>query len=59
MALPLSSLTIVPATAAQIIESRNRSFIEWGRGVTLEEYLGRDEKVDRHEIGRDNRLITW
>ncbi|KAJ3497207.1 hypothetical protein NLJ89_g10380 [Agrocybe chaxingu] len=59
MALPLSSLTLFPATPAQVYESRKRSFVQWGRGVSLEAYLRRDARMDNHEVARDGRLTTW
>ena len=57
--LPVSYLSIFPANAAQVLESRTRTFQEWGRRVTLEEYLARDAISDNHEASRDSRLVTW
>ncbi|KAG6890310.1 hypothetical protein C0995_009516 [Termitomyces sp. Mi166 len=55
----LSSLSLFMATPEQIFESRRRSAIEWGKDLSLEEYLARDEFTDRQELARDGRLITW
>ncbi|KIM44889.1 hypothetical protein M413DRAFT_442857 [Hebeloma cylindrosporum] len=59
VSLPVSRLSIFPANTAQVLESRKRTFQEWGRGMTLEEYLARDTISDKHEVSRDSRLITW
>ncbi|KAF9054538.1 hypothetical protein BJ165DRAFT_1439685 [Panaeolus papilionaceus] len=58
-ALPLSALTLRIANREQTIESRKRSFHEWGRGLSLDQYLERDAKTDQHEIAKDGRLLTW
>lgn len=55
----LSSLTLFPATPAQVVESRRRTFKEWGRTMTEEEYRRRDETMDHHEHAADGKLITW
>ncbi|KAK0202809.1 hypothetical protein DFS33DRAFT_1374768 [Desarmillaria ectypa] len=47
--MSLSSLSLFPATQAQLIESRRRSFKEWGRSMTEEEYLRRDADMDSDE----------
>ncbi|KAH9474379.1 hypothetical protein JR316_0012837 [Psilocybe cubensis] len=57
--IPLTELSIFPATKAQIYESRKRTFTMWGRGVTLEEYLKRDARYGGHEVSADGRLVTW
>ena len=54
-----SHLSLYPANAAQILESRKRTFRQWARGTTLEEYLERDEINDRREAARDGRFVTW
>ncbi|PPQ63368.1 hypothetical protein CVT24_005633 [Panaeolus cyanescens] len=58
-AVPLSTLTLRVANREQTIESRKRSYHEWGRGMTLEKYLERDEKTEQHEIAKNGRLVTW
>ncbi|KAH9479632.1 hypothetical protein JR316_0008227 [Psilocybe cubensis] len=55
----LADVSIFPATRAQIVESRRRSYEAWGRGMTLEEYLARDAVMDGHEVARDGKLVTW
>ncbi|KAG6898609.1 hypothetical protein C0995_009112 [Termitomyces sp. Mi166 len=55
----LASLSLFVATPDQILESRRRTALHWGRGLSLEEYLAREEFVDKQEVARDGRLITW
>jgi len=55
----LSRLSLYPANPEQTLESRKHSFHDWGRGNSLEEYLERDEKTERHEVAWDDRFITW
>ncbi|GLB41951.1 putative expressed protein [Lyophyllum shimeji] len=55
----LSSLSLFPATPEQVIESRRRTAIAWGKDMTLEEYLHRDDVSDTQEHARDGKLITW
>ncbi|KAG6882330.1 hypothetical protein C0993_011015 [Termitomyces sp. T159_Od127] len=55
----LSSLSLFAGTPEQILESRRRSAVEWGKDRTLEEYLARDEFTDKQEVARNGRLITW
>ncbi|KAG5654365.1 hypothetical protein H0H81_003823 [Sphagnurus paluster] len=59
MAIQVSSLSLFPATYEQVIESRRRTSVSWGKGMTIEEYLQRDAFTDRHENARDGKLITW
>jgi hypothetical protein len=54
-----SSLTIVPATPEQAIVSRKRTYVEWGKGLTQDEYLERDAIGETMEFGKDDRLMTW
>ncbi|KAF8159770.1 hypothetical protein B0H34DRAFT_417317 [Crassisporium funariophilum] len=54
-----SSLSLFPANLEQILESRKRTFQQWGKGVTFEEYMERDARTDMHEVAQDGRLITW
>ncbi|XP_006462097.1 hypothetical protein AGABI2DRAFT_206303 [Agaricus bisporus var. bisporus H97] len=42
-----------------IIASRKRTFVEWGRGLTMDEYLDRDAVGEGEEFGRDEKLMTW
>ncbi|KAF8920796.1 hypothetical protein CPB85DRAFT_1273035 [Mucidula mucida] len=54
-----STLTLFPATPAQLIESRRRTFTEWGRDMTEEQYLLRDALMDKAEHAEHGKLITW
>ena len=55
----LSELSLFPATREQVIESRKRTAVQWGRGQSEEGYLRRDEAMDDHEHAANGRLITW
>ena len=57
--IDLASLSLYPATREQVIESRKRSFAEWGQKLPLEEYLERDAYMDGLEHAKGNRLTTW
>jgi hypothetical protein len=59
MALDLSQISLFRATQAQKIESRKRTHVLWSRGLSLEAYLKRDERLEQHELARDGRWITW
>lgn len=55
----LSEISLYVATAEQTIASRKRTYAEWGRGLTLEEYLDREVVGEGEEFARDGKLITW
>ncbi|KAG5729835.1 Lysine acetyltransferase [Termitomyces sp. T112] len=57
--ITLSSLSLFAATPEQIFESRRRTYAEWSGGLSLEEYLARDEFTDKQEVACEGRLITW
>ncbi|KAF8630760.1 hypothetical protein AX17_005355 [Amanita inopinata Kibby_2008] len=57
--VPLSELSIYPATPEQIKESRRRTSKEWGKGMSEEEYVRRDAMADDDDHARDGRLVTW
>ncbi|KAJ6569531.1 hypothetical protein B0H19DRAFT_1209444 [Mycena capillaripes] len=59
MAVDFSTLSLFPATRAQITESRRRTLSDWGKGLTLEEHLAREISQDQLESSRDGRFITW
>lgn len=59
MPVDLSLLSLFSGTPEQIIESRRNTSAEWGKSMTLEEYLQRDVDSDNLEHARDGRLITW
>lgn len=54
-----SKVSLYAATAEQIIASRKRTFVEWGRGLTVDEYLDRDAVGEGEDFGRDGKLMTW
>jgi hypothetical protein len=55
----LASLSLFPATPAQVEESRLRSWPEWGGTLDLTEYIGRYVEMDVEESAKDGKLITW
>jgi hypothetical protein len=55
----LASLSLFPATRAQTIESRERSHLEWARGLSMEDFLRRDEIMEGYEHAENGRLTTW
>lgn len=55
----IASLTLYPATYEQKIESRKRTCPQWGRGLSEEEYLTRDAKLDVLEHATDGKMTTW
>ena len=57
--MTLQTFTIVPANEEQTLESRRRSFVSWGRGLTLEDYLARDGRLDVAEHAASGKLTTW
>ncbi|KZT43109.1 hypothetical protein SISSUDRAFT_739119 [Sistotremastrum suecicum HHB10207 ss-3] len=58
MGIDLASLSLFPATPEQVLESRKRTFPQWGRGLTLDQYLRRDAAMDVHEHAK-GKLTTW
>ncbi|KAI0746877.1 hypothetical protein C8Q80DRAFT_1321816 [Daedaleopsis nitida] len=57
--LALADLTLFPATPEQTIESRKRTFVQWARGQSLEEYLHKDAIQENDEHAANGKLITW
>jgi hypothetical protein len=57
--MELSELSIFPANAAQIHESRRRTFSEWGRGLEVEEYIKREEMLDTKPHATDGKMVIW
>ncbi|KIJ21459.1 hypothetical protein PAXINDRAFT_173616 [Paxillus involutus ATCC 200175] len=55
----LASLTLFPATPAQVIESRKRTWPQWGGALTKEQYLERDAQKDLMEHATESKMITW
>jgi hypothetical protein len=59
MTLALDALTIVPASYEQKILSRKLNFQEWGRNLTLEQYLARDEYMETRDFASNGKMTTW
>ncbi len=57
--MSLSSLSIFPATPAQVQESRHRSFVQWGGPMSEEEYFHRGTEVEQGESARNGKLTVW
>lgn len=55
----LASLTLFRATPAQVLESRRRTWPEWGGVLTEEQYLERDNQMDGMEHAANSKMITW
>jgi hypothetical protein len=55
----MDALSIFPATTEQILESRQRTWPEWGRGMTLEDYVAREEMLDTQPHATDGKMIIW
>lgn len=47
------------ATREQTIASWKRTAVEWGTGLTLEEYIDREFVGEKGEFARDGKQITW
>ncbi|KAF9523066.1 hypothetical protein CPB83DRAFT_863562 [Crepidotus variabilis] len=59
--IPLSSLTIVPATPDQQIEFMKRSYPQWGKpkGWSFETYKGLGEDWNGREACKAGRFVLW
>ena len=57
--VPFEDLSLFPATREQVVESRKRTSVQWSRGQSLEEYLRRDEIMDKDVHAANDKLITW
>ncbi|KAF9229671.1 hypothetical protein BS17DRAFT_33754 [Gyrodon lividus] len=55
----LASLTLFPATTAQLLETRKRTWPQWGGALTEEQYLERDAQMDVMDHAIDSGMITW
>ncbi|EJD07437.1 uncharacterized protein FOMMEDRAFT_71777 [Fomitiporia mediterranea MF3/22] len=55
----LSTLSLFPATKEQILESRKRTYPQWGRGLTLEGYFARESRLDIAEHAQGDKFTTW
>ncbi|GAA94867.1 uncharacterized protein L969DRAFT_54976 [Mixia osmundae IAM 14324] len=48
---------LVRATAAQSIEANKRSHVEWAKGLSVDEYLSREETLGRCKVAQG--LLAW
>lgn len=55
----LNQLTLKPASGPQVIESRKKSFEEWGKWLSLEQYLQRDKEAEAFDHANKGKLTTW
>jgi hypothetical protein len=55
----MSDLSIFPATRDQVLVSCKRSWVQWAKGMSIEEYLQRDASLEVLEHAVDGKLITW
>ena len=58
-AVPLSELSLYPATPEQVHESRTRHSAHWRKNNSVEDYLRRDQVLEKLEHAKDNKLVTW
>ncbi|EJU04722.1 hypothetical protein DACRYDRAFT_114071 [Dacryopinax primogenitus] len=54
--ISLASLTLVRANRDQTIDAERRSFHEWGRGLSLSQYLKVHEDLNTHTHASEGRL---
>lgn len=59
MSIDFAALTLVPATRAQTIEARKRTYPQWGSGLTEDAYLQRDADLETHEHAVNGGVKTW
>lgn len=59
MSESLASLSLFAATWEQTVESRKRTYPQWGRGLTEEQYRARDGQMDPMEHAAEGKLATW
>jgi hypothetical protein len=57
--LSLAEVSLYAATREQTIESWKRTVVEWGMGLTSEEYIDRELVGEKGEFARDGKNITW
>jgi hypothetical protein len=55
----MDSLSVFKATKEQVLESRHRSWTTWGRGMTMEAYVSREEMLDSQPHARDGKMTVW
>lgn len=57
--LDISKLSLFPASQAQTLECCKRTHLQWGRGLSEEDYLRRDEFQNDMEHAANGKLRTW
>ena len=57
--VPLTDVGLFVATQEQVIECRSQAFHEWGRGLTLQQYLDREARLEKLEQAADHKLTAW
>ena len=57
--ISLAELSLFPATPDQVLESRTRHAVQWGRGQSLKDYVYKDELMEKDEHAAGGNLITW
>lgn len=55
----VSSLSLFPATPAQVLEARRRVHLQWGQGLTLEEHMERESAYDQYDCAQDGKMRCW
>ncbi|KAG2153231.1 hypothetical protein DEU56DRAFT_773828 [Suillus clintonianus] len=55
----LASLSLFPATRAQVEESWRRTWPQWGGALCLTEYLARETEMECMDHAKDGKMITW
>jgi len=55
----LSDLSLYVATREQTMASWKHTAVDWGTGLTLEEYIDRERIGEKKEFARDGKHITW
>lgn len=55
----LASLSLFPATRAQVEETWRRTWPQWGGALSLTEYLAREADMESMDHAKDGKLITW
>lgn len=55
----LANLTLFPATKEQIRIARRRSWVSWGNGLSVEQFVAKEEYLDVAEHARDGKMTVW
>lgn len=57
--IPLPELSLFLATPNQTLESRKRHAPLWRKKLSNDEYLLRDQVMEKQEHALDRKLATW